>query len=86
MSHDSVAAPAYASVVKIQTLSNEINSTGLCVRKPKLLVFMIALGLSAGVVAGNAIGGGFTNISSLSGLAIGLGVLLWCVVAYNNND
>lgn len=47
---------------------------------------MIVFGLLAGVLGGNATGGGFTNIASLSALAIGLGVLLWGVVAYGAND
>ena len=55
-------------------------------RKPRLLALLCLLGLITGSAAGYASSGDFIGASSLAGLAIGTGVLLWMIIAYHLSD
>ncbi len=52
-------------------------------RKPKLLIFLIVSGLISGRIAANLTDGDIITANSLSGLAIGAGILLWLIIAYH---
>ena len=55
-------------------------------QKPKLLIFMILLGLVGGGAAGYNNTGDFIGTSSMAGIAIGAGVLFWMIIAYHLSD